>query len=187
MEWQRAGRKGTEMNSDEFFKFTAALKTYYPRECLLPNDEALGLWFQELKDIPYPIAETALRKWVNTSKWSPTIADIREFSFANANGEQADYGEAWQEVMKSIQRWGMYREEQALENMDPLTKQVVQRLGFRSICTSENITADRANFRMIFEELSSREKTNKQVPQKLREQIEQIRNAGMQKIESKGE
>ena len=40
---------------------------------------------------------------------------------------------------------------------------------------------------MIFEELSSREKTNNQVPQKLREQIEQIRNAGMQKIESKGE
>jgi len=133
------------------------------------------------------IAETALRKWVNTSKWSPTIADIRELSSANANGEQADYGEAWQEVMKSIQRWGMYREEQALENMDPLTKQVVQRLGFRSICTSENITADRANFRMIFDELSSREKTNKQVPQKLREQIEQIRNAGMQKIENKGE
>jgi len=160
------------MNSDEFFKFTAALKTYYPREGLLPNDEALGLWFQELKDIPYMLAETSLRKWVNTNKWSPTIADIREAAMENAVGEKADYGEAWQEVMKSVQRWGMYREEEALEKMDPMTRQVVQWLGFRSICTSENITADRANFRMIFEELAQREKSASQIPKSLKNLIQ---------------
>ena len=34
------------MNKQEFSLFTMALKTYYPRENLLPNTQAMELWYQ---------------------------------------------------------------------------------------------------------------------------------------------
>jgi len=170
------------LTKEEFNTLVMAMKAVYPSANFIPDKAAFEIWYEMMADISYNALSIAIKVHISNNKFPPTIADLRELC-SNISGEQTDYGQAWQEVMKSVQRWGMYREEQALENMDPLTKQVVQRLGFRSICTSENITADRANFRMIFEELSSREKTNNQVPQKLREQIEQIRNNAMKKLE----
>jgi len=174
------------LTKEEFNTLVMAMKAVYPSANFIPDKAAFEIWYEMVCDISYATLSIAIKVHISNNKFPPTIADLRELC-SNITAEKTDYGQAWQEVMKSIQRWGMYREEEALEKMDPMTRQVVQRLGFRSICTSENITADRANFRMIFEELSSREKTNNQVPQKLREQIEQIRNAGMQKIENKGE
>ena len=64
------------MDKKEFGLFAMALKTYYPKEQLLPNTQAMELWYKHLKDIPLPIAEMALQKWVATNKWSPTICEI---------------------------------------------------------------------------------------------------------------
>ena len=59
------------MNEKEFATFAMALRSYYPREKILPSDEAMDLWFMELKDIPFNIAQAGLRKWVSSNKWSP--------------------------------------------------------------------------------------------------------------------
>ena len=66
------------MNNKEFATFAAAIKTYYPRESLLPNTKAMELWQKQLADIPYDLAELMLNRWAATNKWSPSIADIRE-------------------------------------------------------------------------------------------------------------
>ena len=68
------------MTRIEFATFAMALKTYYPRENLLPNEQALELWFRQLQDISYQVAEVGLHKWVALNKWSPSIADIREMA-----------------------------------------------------------------------------------------------------------
>ena len=44
------------MNKKEFATFTMALKTYYPRENLLPNEQAREVWFSQLQDIPFEVA-----------------------------------------------------------------------------------------------------------------------------------
>ena len=90
------------MNKQEFSLFAMALKTYYPREALLPNNQAMELWFRELCDIPYNVAEMALRKWVATNKWSPSIADIREMTSGIVNGEQLTWGEAWEKTLEAM-------------------------------------------------------------------------------------
>ena len=66
------------MTRDEFSIFANALRTYYAKENLLPNKQAMELWYQALKDLSYSLASAALGKWSQTSRWSPTIADIRE-------------------------------------------------------------------------------------------------------------
>ena len=80
-------------------------------------------------------------------------------------------GEAWQEVLNAIRKYGSYQEKEALESMDETTRRVVNRLGFRNICTSEEIQVDRANFRMIYEQEVQREKQDAQIPPKLKELI----------------
>ena len=162
------------MTKGEFAKFTMALKTYYPRENLLPNEQAMELWFRQLSDIPYQIAEAGLQKWVALNKWSPSIADIREMASSITFGEIPDWGEAWQEVQRAIQRFGFYRADEALASLSPLVRKVVDRMGFTKICISENPEASRANFRMIYEQLTERERKEAQLPEPLKLLITQI-------------
>lgn len=157
------------MNKKEFALFASALRTYYPREKLLPNEQAMELWFNQLQDIPYKLAELTLNTWVATNKWSPSIADIREKATGLTQGEAKDWGEAWREVLRAINIYGSYQELEALESMDETTRRVVERLGFRNICMSEDIQIDRANFRMIYEQEIQRAKEDAQLPPKLKE------------------
>ena len=159
------------MTKKEFAIFASALRTYYPREKLLPNEQAMELWFNQLQDIPYDVATLTLNKWVATNKWSPCIADIREQAAGIVHGAPKDWGEAWQEVLNAIRKYGSWQEKEALESMDETTRRVVNRLGFRNICTSEEITVDRANFRMIYEQEVQRAKQDAQIPPKLKELI----------------
>lgn len=165
-------RRMIKMDKKEFAIFVSALKTYYPRENLLPNQQAMALWYRELCDIPYKVAEASLRKWVANNKWSPSISEIRELSANITIGNVPDWGEGWEQVLKAIRRYGMYEEGAALNSLDDITRKAVERLGFRNICISENISTDRANFRMIYEQLAERRKKEMNTPAKLQQTIE---------------
>lgn len=160
------------MDKKEFSTFAMALRTYYPKEQILPNQQAMELWYRELQDIPYAVAEAGLRKWVSTNKWSPTIADIREMTSEVQHGNIADWGEGWEQVIMAIRKYGSYRIPEAMESFDPITRQCVERLGFRNICMSENIAADRANFRMMYEQIAERKKKESQMPLPLQQLIQ---------------
>lgn len=160
--------------------FTMAIRTYYPKEQILPNQQAMELWYRELQDIPYQVAEASLRQWVATNKWSPSIAEIREMASTVQCGSIPDWGEGWEQVLMAIRRFGTYRIPEAMESFDPLTRKCVERLGFRNICMSENINHDRANFRMIYEQLAERQKKESQLSLPLKEIILQIQTKGAQ-------
>lgn len=162
------------MDKKQFAKFAMALKTYYPRENVLPNEQAMELWFFQLQDIQYNVAEAGLNKWVATNKFAPTIAEIRETAASISNGDLPDWGDAWLEVCRAISRYGSYRPKEAIESMSPLARRAAERIGFINLCMSENPSADRANFRMIYEQLAEREKKNAQLPEPLKQLIAQM-------------
>lgn len=162
------------MDKKEFAYFASALRTYYSKENLLPNSQAMELWFRQLQDIPYPVAEATLNKWVATNKWSPSIAEIRELAAEIQNGKLPDWGEAWEETRKAIKRFGFYRPKEALESLRPLTRETVKRLGFTNLCLSENEAVDRANFRNNYEIIAKREQQAQILPLTLQETIKQL-------------
>nr|DAR75544.1 MAG TPA: replisome organizer [Caudoviricetes sp.] len=162
------------MDKNEFSMFSMALKTYYPRENLLPNTQAMELWFKQLQDIPYTVAETALNKWVAVNKWSPSIADIRAEAAEIKNGETPDWGEGWESVIAAIRRYGSYRVDESMASFEPVTRRCVERIGFLNICQSENIAADRANFRTLYEQLAEKEQKHRQMPKMLEQLISKI-------------
>lgn len=167
------------MNKQEFSKIAMAIRTYYPNQNIMPNPQSMELWYLQLQDIPYKVCMAVVNKWVALNKWAPTIADIRENAVDISDGEQKDWSEAWQDVLLNIREYGYHMAEDGLERLSGVTRQTVERLGYTRLCHSENIMADRANFRDIYNELSKREAQEKQIPKQLLEHINNIRMIGM--------
>ncbi len=151
------------MNRQEFAQFAMALKTYYSKENILPNDAAMQLWFNQLADIEYTDAELFLNKWVAVEKWSPAISDIRAGVAEIRFGVVEDWGKGWEQVERAIRMYGYMRIDEAYESMDEITREAARRLGFQNICMSDNIQADRANFRMLYEQIAARKKLDRQL------------------------
>lgn len=172
------------MTRKEFSLFCAALRTYYPKEKILPNEQAMELWFDMLNDIPYSTAVATLKAWVSTNEWSPTIADIRASAAEVAHGVIPDWGFAWEKVIRAINNYGAYRAEEAMDSLDELTRTCVGRLGFTNLCMSENLSVERANFRIVYEQLAERKKQEKQMPEKLLKAIEAIQAKGIAQLEA---
>ena len=168
------------MDRKEFATFAMALRTYFPKESILPNQQAMELWYRELSDIPYNVAEAALRTWVVTNKWSPSIAEIRELVATIQYGEQLTWGEAWEKALNAVRRYGSYNKQAALDSLDPLTRKCVENIGYLDLCMSENIMVERAHFQKIFEIYSKREMTDKRLPNNLLQAIEQARVEGIE-------
>lgn len=163
------------MTRQEFAVFVSAMRTYYGRENLLPNNQAMELWYRQLEDIPAKVAEASLNKWVATQKWSPSIADLRQMASEIVTGETVDWGEAWSKVMKVVGGYGYNRQAEAMERLDEITREAVKRVGWYEICMSENIGVERANFRDIYNALAERRKKDAQLPPSVKTLISEVR------------
>lgn len=162
------------MTRAEFAYFAMGLKTYYPRENILPNEEAVSLWYEMLQDLESSTLTAALRKWASTEKWPPTIADLRALCTEVSAGALPDWGEAWAEVTKAVHRYGWSRPQEAFDSMSPTAKAAAERLGWQQICESENPDTLRAQFRQVYEICSRRENEARQLPPALKEAIAMI-------------
>ena len=166
------------MTRQEFSRIAAAINTYYPKDKPFVNEASVQLWYEEFKELTYEDTVNGLRRHVNTSKWCPTIAELKEAIVTNIAGVK-DWGEAWNECTRAISRYGQYREEEALESMSPLTRQIVKRIGYKDLCRSENQMQDRANFRMVFDQVAGNEYEKAALPVGLQDKIEKLTDGMM--------
>lgn len=173
------------MTKEEFAKLAMAMQTYYPRYNMLPNEQALNLWYFQLQDLDYKRAEAALNTWVATEKFPPYISDIRQMAAFVSGREEKPWDEAWHELQEAIRKFGMYQEAEATESMDEITRRCVKRLGFLNLCISQNPMQDRANFRDIYTAEAEREKQKSLIPEQLKQQICAIREQKCAEIEQK--
>lgn len=168
------------MNTNEFMIFTKAMKTYFPKENLLPTKEAMELWFDALKDIPYQSAAAFLQKWIRTEKFSPTIAEIRKGCSEIVMDQIPDWGEAWCEVQNTIRKYGYMRSDIAKKVLSPIAWKAVNAIGgWQHLCESEDGMSDRANFRQVYEIYAKHEQEDRQIPDALKETINNLRIGAM--------
>lgn len=163
------------MQFDEFKQLAKGLKSVYTSDRFLPDADSLKIWYQMLRDLNYDVCSAAIQSYILTNKFPPTIADIRNLAVDVQNGHALDWGEGWEQVLSAIRKFGMYRISEAMDSMDGITRKCVERLGFQNICMSENINTDRANFRMLYEQIAEREKKNNQIPDGLKLTMQTIR------------
>lgn len=167
-------KKEPKMSKQEFAVLISAIKTAYPKEKLFQLSESLSIWYELLKDIPYPMASAVLQQWIATNRWSPTIADIREQAVKLALGKCKDWGEAWEDVMRAIRRYGRNCEDEAMATLDETTRKALKRVGYRAICNSqeEELGVQRASFRDIYNIEADRRLEIAKTPERVRELID---------------
>ena len=154
------------MTIDEFRVLAKGMKAVYPQPNFLPDMDAVNVWYELLKDIDYQVANMAIQMHAQSSKFPPTVAEIRESASKIVHGEVKDWSKAWEEACKAMSRFGRDRKSEAYKTLDERTRRVIDRLGYRNLCMSENIGVDRANFRSIYETIAQRDKEiNKLSPQ----------------------
>lgn len=162
------------MSPQEFGTIAAAIKAAWPSANVMPDKQSKDVWYTMICDLEYQVCLTALKEHMSTCKFPPTISELRERCSSIISEQIPDWGEAWKSVLTAIRHFGMYREEEALESLDDITRKCVERLGFYNICISENVTADRANFRMIYEQEAKNKKEYLQLQPELRENKQKL-------------
>lgn len=171
------------MKIDEFSVLVKGMKAVYNAPWFLPDNDSIKIWFNLLKDIEYQVANIGVQKWMMTHRDPPTIADIREICADVKAPKNLEWGEAWEKVREAVHCYGSYRECEALESLDEITREATKCVGFRDICLSENIAVERANFRQIYESLVERKKNDMQISPKMHEMIGMIQNNNLLKGE----
>ena len=71
-----------------------------------------------------------------------------------------------------------------MESMSEITKQCVKRLGYQNLCRSESIEVDRANFRMIFDQVANREHEKAKLPQGMQQLIASIQSKNLLEVQN---
>lgn len=156
------------MTDKEFETIALAIKAAYPNSNVLPDKYAMKTWYRALSDLDYHVAESAVWEHISTSVFPPSIAEIREKCTARLSPIVTDWGQAWEEVLQAIRKYGSYREEKAVASLSRLTAVAVRRMGFKNLCQSENPVADRAHFQRIYEGMVKEEKRQTQLPEFVR-------------------
>lgn len=173
------------MTFDEFKPLVKGLKSAFSQPNFLPDGDSVNVWYEFLKDLDSKVCSVAISKYIMTNKFPPTVADIRELCTSVTAGDKPLWSDGWDEVMRAMRRYGSYNEVEALESMSEITRQCVRRLGYQNLCRSEEIGVDRANFRMIFEQVANREYEKAKLPGGMQQLIASIQEKKM--LEAKGE
>lgn len=129
------------MTGAEIRRLLAFLVASYPRAEV--GDETIQAYEVMLRDLPYREAQRAVVEHVATSRFWPTIAEIRT-AVAEGSVAAPPVGVAWAEVRKQIAAVGRTGSPHFSHS---LIAETVGSIGWRELCDSTSQTTDRAHFR----------------------------------------
>jgi loader and inhibitor of G40P protein len=155
-------------------KAVAVLAAAYPHARF--SEATVDLWARMLGDIdPHSLA-LAVERLISTSKFCPSIAEVREAALGNAVAiGEASAGEAWAIVLDTISGTGWAR---APTFKDPVVWRAVQcTSNWYDLCTSDvsDMPAHRARFQQAYEALQRKVRDGLLLPESLRAAIESSR------------
>lgn len=161
------------MTPDEIKKLLQWVSANFPNMQEKDLRPTAALWEKLLGDIPYETAEKAVVMVLSTSKYFPTVAEIRTAALKISSPQRLTAAEAWGEVMRAMRRYDIHEEIAVSRNLSPMVAQVVRCFGWREICLSEKPEIIRAQFRQAYETQIAREHEKEVIPSDVRQLINQ--------------
>lgn len=140
------------------------------------EEATIILWLKMLGDVELFIAEAAIEKYMAESVYPPTVADIRSRIADITVFKEKTAIEAWGDVQIAIRKFGWYNEKSAMQSLGGVTHKVIESMGFKTICISENEMADRAHFLKVYDTLAAREREEALMLPSTRKLMEQLQN-----------
>jgi hypothetical protein len=170
------------MTREEFKILVKGMKAVYTAPTFIPDQDAFNMWYALLGDLSYDACAMAIKKYMLTNKFPPTVAEIREMVSGIVNGDPLTWGESWERALSAVRKYGSYNKMEALDSLDSLTRKCVESIGYMELCMSENIMVERAHFQKVFEVFAKREQTDKQIPLQLKQAISQLQLKSMDNL-----
>jgi len=133
-------------------KLVGALLSVYPQAQF--GQASAGMYERLLADLDFDVATRAVDRLVKSSKWLPTVAEIRAAATDVQHGPRRLGVEAWGDVAAAVRSVGAYRP--APRFPDPLVTECVRLMGWRNLCLGSNDVADRARFVELYDGLQER-------------------------------
>jgi hypothetical protein len=144
------------MSPGEKAQLTAMIAAGWPGAKL--SAASVALYEEFLADLRFDDARTAIGRLLCTSRFPPSIAEVREAVAEIAIGVRRSGLSAWGDVVMAIRRIGSYGEPSF---DDPVVARVVRVLGWRTLCLADTPEGvDRANFAKLYDEYAQRERAD---------------------------
>jgi hypothetical protein len=156
------------VNDIEAQKIVTMLVTAFPTTLARLSEEqqrdTMRVYREMIKDVDAQLAGQAIRGLIATSRFLPTIAEIREACMIAKYGRRRPGGDAWGDVVKALKRYGYTRTPgRDFTFDDQLVARAVGALGWAELCRSENAVADRARFIELYDGLANNVRGDAQV------------------------
>ena len=149
------------------------------------------LYESMLADLEFDVVRGAIARLICTSKFLPTIAEVRDAAAEITLGPIRSAVAAWGDVTMAVRRVGHYG---CPKFEDPLVAECVRALGWRSLCLGDSgEAADRARFCELYSDLQRKQRQRdvsepgrllpagrppNQLPSNVRELTRKVGNAG---------
>jgi hypothetical protein len=149
------------MNKKEYtIVLTGLAEIYEEYQKVMKNEFLFETYYSHFEDIPLNLIQQIINIHQKQSPFPIKPANIREIFAELTTPEDAriTVDESWKKVFKAISLYGYYRTQEVMESFDEITREVVSAIGWQNICTDENITATRAHFFKLFNNLQNKNK-----------------------------
>lgn len=159
------------MTDEAFAAMMDKLQAAYSKDLPLKTWEAYG---EMMTDIPDELGLRAAMKCMSEVKFFPSIAELRSAAADIGTATIATAEEAWDEVNHKIRYTGSYKSPKFSQ---PLIGKVVEMMGWRNLCFSENPSIDRAQFIKYYNTYRERKVKDLVTPKQVRELGEKLAKA----------
>lgn len=145
------------MTKQEFANGMAYLATIYGQDM---NSERMSAWYSLFETDSYEEFVNAAKKCALTSKFFPSIAELKEAIAEDAVG-MLSADQAWDKVLYAVRRYGWCNADEAMKSLPEPVQLTVNHLGgFARICASEKLEWTRKDFIKAYDANKNREQLN---------------------------
>lgn len=138
----------------------------------IPNAPAVGkdtaaAWHDILGDLPFDAVLRATRVVLSLQEIPafPAVGKIRREAVLSAAPPISPAAEAWGAVVLEVRRVGWYGRP---DRLDALTLRVVDAIGWKNICESDEPGVERGQFLRMYDQMAERETRDAVLPEGLR-------------------
>ena len=137
------------MKREEFVKCMGFLSSAYKQDF---NKDELNVWYEFFKDDNLENLKQVIKNIILKNKYLPSIAELKEeLNYINNPQLKLSADNEWLKVKNAIKNYGIYKYDEAIKEMTPLTRKVIKQLGgWQTICQSTDGDWLRKNFISIY-------------------------------------
>lgn len=171
------------MTKADAARLVTIVVTAYPNFDKFKDDQAVidttELWAMMFESDPGAVVGMALKKHIATSKWPPSVAELRELMLEIQHPELISPERAWLAVSDLLYTQGEHNHGDLHSQLPPMVARAVESIGWgnlwemhRSYCRGGKPGMDRVAFMQQYTPMYDREKQRAMTPAMLTEQID---------------